>query len=310
LNAAQRDGSWWSTEVILTERLGYGTYAFQTNSRLDILDANATFGAFTWDPYGDNSVAPGGANREIDIEASRWGNPEDPQNAQFVVQPGDVPGGNLERMTIPDLSADAALTWFIQWASDKITYTVVRGSYTSGGYPLDAVVKQWAYEGVVPPPGQATFHFNLWLNQSAPANGQPIEVVISDFRFTPLSPSAGSKATGQAAALASVSLREGQGACEIRSGASSAPADGARVRVESDTAESRHLHVKHGQEDQVCRSPASRVMGNLLPRATRRPLSFNDVDAVFAQQAWWLPWCNGSYEAVHDRLTCRRNPSS
>ncbi|MEM8681035.1 MAG: hypothetical protein AAGF97_16950, partial [Planctomycetota bacterium] len=38
-------GQWRSTEVVLEETLGYGTYMFKTTSRQDILDANVTFGA-------------------------------------------------------------------------------------------------------------------------------------------------------------------------------------------------------------------------------------------------------------------------
>ena len=48
------DMHWWATEVILLDKLGYGTYSFQTNSRVDVLTPNVTFGAFTWDSYGDD----------------------------------------------------------------------------------------------------------------------------------------------------------------------------------------------------------------------------------------------------------------
>ena len=37
--------------------------------------ANAVFGAFTWDPYGDDAAVSGWPYREIDIEFSRWGSP-------------------------------------------------------------------------------------------------------------------------------------------------------------------------------------------------------------------------------------------
>ncbi len=109
LTINQHDGYWWATEVILLERLGYGTYTFQTQSRTDTLDVNATFGAFTWDSYGDDEASGRSTHREIDFEDSRWGNATDPTNAQMVVQPWDEPG-NLRRYTIPDLSGDMALT--------------------------------------------------------------------------------------------------------------------------------------------------------------------------------------------------------
>ena len=75
----------------------------QTESELDDLDVNLTFGAFTWDPYGDEESVPGDAHREIDFEDGRWGDAGDPTNAQFVVQPWNAPD-NLHRYTLPDLS--------------------------------------------------------------------------------------------------------------------------------------------------------------------------------------------------------------
>ena len=88
---------------------GSGTYSVQTDSEVDDLDVNATFGMFTWDSYGDDDVVPGGPNREIDLEDSRWRNALDPTNAQMVVQPYTNPN-NLHRYTIPDLASDAALS--------------------------------------------------------------------------------------------------------------------------------------------------------------------------------------------------------
>jgi hypothetical protein len=58
LSIQNHGGQWYSTEVVLTESLGYGTYVFQTDSRRDILDVNATFGAFTWDSFGDDERIP------------------------------------------------------------------------------------------------------------------------------------------------------------------------------------------------------------------------------------------------------------
>ena len=84
LSIHQTGPFWYSTEVILDDSLGYGTYLFQTDSRQDVLDTNAVFGAFTWDPFGGSPI-PGDPNREIDFEDSRFGNPLDPTNSQVVV---------------------------------------------------------------------------------------------------------------------------------------------------------------------------------------------------------------------------------
>ena len=60
LTIQHHDDRWWSTEVILLESLGHGTYWFVTESEVEDLDANATLGAFTWDTYG--------GGRYLDVE--------------------------------------------------------------------------------------------------------------------------------------------------------------------------------------------------------------------------------------------------
>ncbi|MAT68355.1 MAG: hypothetical protein CMJ58_02410 [Planctomycetaceae bacterium] len=181
---------WYSTEVILTESLGYGTYTLQTESRQDILDANAVFGAFTWDPFGGGTI-PGNPNREIDFEDSRWGNPADSANSQVVVQPYYVPG-NRQRLTLPDLSADRRLTRFFTWSPGKVEFTTLRGHHSPTDYPAEDVIHQYVYandgsDHVVPVPGRENFRFNLWLYDSlAPAGDAPVEVLVTDFQYAPL----------------------------------------------------------------------------------------------------------------------------
>lgn len=182
--------NWYSTEVILNESLGYGTYMFQTTSRQDILNANATFGAFTWDPFGGD-VIPNNPNREIDFEDGRWSNPSSRTNSQVVVQPYTV-NGNLQRLTIPGLSADAKLTRFFTWSPDKIEFFSLRGHHSPTDFPAEAVFHHFTYlangtNHLIPTPGRENFRFNLWLFRGSPPVGeQPVEAVISDFAFLPL----------------------------------------------------------------------------------------------------------------------------
>jgi hypothetical protein len=181
---------WYSTEVILNESHGYGTYAFQTTSRQDILNPNATFGAFTWDSAGGDTI-PNNPNREIDFEDGRWGKAADPTNSQVVVQPYYV-NGNLQRITLPDLSVDAALTRFFTWSPNRIEFYTLRGHYSPLSFPPEAVIHHYTYvaNGTtrrVPTPGQENFRFNLWLFQSsAPVGNEPVEVVVNDFKYLPL----------------------------------------------------------------------------------------------------------------------------
>ncbi len=197
LTIKKKGNFWFSTEVTLSETLGYGTYMFQTTSRQDILNANATFGAFTWDSFGDDPRIPAFPNREIDFEDSRWGNPSAPTSSQVVVQPYFVPG-NLQNIALPDLSQDAALTRFFIWSPGRVQFFSLRGHHSPTNFPASAIIHQYDYvenlaiNHIVPDPGRAKFHFNLWLNNNDvlpfPIGEQTVEVVINDFAYLPLAP--------------------------------------------------------------------------------------------------------------------------
>jgi hypothetical protein len=198
LTLKRRDGSWWGSEVtLLGPHLGYGTYFYQTNSRTDILDVNVVFGGgFTWDDYGDEESPDGSHHREIDIgEDSRWGQPGIP-NTQNVKHPYKFGPANEHRFHLPDLSRDARLTRVLVWRPDSLRFVTVRGHYSTFDYPRTAVANEYTYthdpasKRYVPVPGRERIHFNLWLNNLAkppgPTDGLPVEVVITNFFFTPL----------------------------------------------------------------------------------------------------------------------------
>ena len=97
----------------------------------------------------------------------------DATNGQFVVQPYSTTG-NLLRVTQPAgiMSSTHAFTW----KSSSVDFTSSAGPGT------------WTYAGPdVPQPGGENARMNLWLFRGqAPSNGQSIEIVITDFTFTPL----------------------------------------------------------------------------------------------------------------------------
>jgi hypothetical protein len=94
LNIRPQDGcrNWASSEVFANKSYGYGNYVFRIVGPLETQDWQTTLGAFTW----DDDCAGDCFNREMDIEWGRWGNPDEPNNGQFVVQPHSIPG-NLKR---------------------------------------------------------------------------------------------------------------------------------------------------------------------------------------------------------------------
>lgn len=191
------DGMWWAVEVILLEHLGHGTYVVQTDSEVDDLDVNLTLGMFTWDAYGDEETVPGGANREIDFEDSRWGDAGEATNAQMVVQPFTAPG-NLHRYSIPDLSADARLTRLFTWLPSSVEFFALQGHHTPATFTSADVIDEYLYlhdppVRHVPSAGRESFRINLWPNNvelgggapPQPAGGQAVEVVVSDVIYVP-----------------------------------------------------------------------------------------------------------------------------
>lgn len=169
LRIVKSGGRWQSAEVIGTRSLGLGTYTWTFDSRVDALPPSVVLGLFTWSNY------EGYANREMDVEFSRWGNPFATTNAQFAVQPFDLAGHLMRFLAAPA----ATSTHSFRWAPGSVAFTSSTGS-----------VPSWTYTGAdVPPPGDETPRMNLWLYQGAPpANGKAVEVVIRSFTFTPLPP--------------------------------------------------------------------------------------------------------------------------
>lgn len=164
-------GTWTTAEIIGPRTYGYGTYTFTIDSALDALDPNVVLGLFTW------SDRARFAHREIDIEFARWGSSADPTNAQFVVQPHDI-ATRLHRFIQP---AGGPTTHRFTWRPGRIDW---ESRDAAGG-----LIADFTYTGSdVPPTGDERVRLNLWLfNGRAPIDGQPVEVVIRSFGFTPLS---------------------------------------------------------------------------------------------------------------------------
>ena len=176
LRIVNRDGHWFATEVVNTENLGYGLYSFHLVTPVDQLDPNIILGLFTWD---DN--APQENYREIDIEFSRWSQPEN-DNAQYVVQPWQK-SANIHRFNV--VLGNQTSTHSFLWQPTGIIFQSSYGDQTATSSPAD--IQSWVYGGDDnPPPGNENVRINLWLNNgAAPIDEQDSEVIISNFTFTP-----------------------------------------------------------------------------------------------------------------------------
>ncbi len=166
--------TWYCGGVATTRRLGFGTYQWHVEGRLDLLDPNVVSGLFGY-------AGPDGT-KEIDVEYARWGIPNN-DNAQFVVYPDSGSGYSKHRFNI-SLSGSATTSRYV-WSDTKVSF------WTMGGYqPFGAtrnVLGSWVFEPSNPPvqiPQTAMpVVMNLWLlGGNPPADGQPYEIVIRDFR--------------------------------------------------------------------------------------------------------------------------------
>ena len=117
------NGRWTCAEINTTERLGYGTYKFYCDSRLDNIDKRAVLGLFTWSDLSTDV----GSYREIDIEFSKWGVDTDP-NAQYVVQPWNAGDTRYHLNT----SSAVLSTHTFTWEPNRIAFSSIEGHGISG----------------------------------------------------------------------------------------------------------------------------------------------------------------------------------
>jgi len=181
VTVTESGGSWYSTEVVLEEALGYGDYIFTTVGRLDQLDPNVVLGLFLWQygPCWDPSYLWWNPYNEIDIEFSRWGDPGK-EIGQFVAQPYDYPG-NIHRFDA-SFSEGEITSHAFGWHSDRVEYRSWRGA------PCDEqpsnMISEWTYTGPhIPRPEQPRVHINLWRLTGSMVAEQ--EVVLRDFSYYP-----------------------------------------------------------------------------------------------------------------------------
>jgi len=201
LRIVNRDGLWYSTEVISQDTMGYGKYAWTVQLDPMLFASNVVLGLFTW----DNNTFFEQANSEVDIEFSKWGAETSTTPLTYSVQPVNFGPYYAERSEYANISPDVLqgiTTHVFEWTDSLITWYSYAGEYNSGN-PNFA---EWSfdlnnparikYEGpnvsqpiVIPAPGNTTnARMNLWTLPHVavgPEDGAEQEVTIRDFHFEP-----------------------------------------------------------------------------------------------------------------------------
>jgi hypothetical protein len=159
-------GRWRSGEVKLSRSLGYGTYRFAVHD-VSQMEPSAVLSFFTRD---DN-----GPIREMDIEVSQWGEPEE-KNAQYVIQPYFV-AANTARFQVPA----GTVTHTITWEPGKVTFHSSRGASSQGQRLSEQV-----FTSGVPSPGNEKIRMNYYVyeNKHSPLQHES-EVIVDKFEFQP-----------------------------------------------------------------------------------------------------------------------------
>jgi hypothetical protein len=163
LRISRQQDHWVGSDIKLSRSLGYGSYRFVVQD-VAHLEPAAVFAMFTWDELGPS--------REMDIEISRWGEPED-NDAQFVIQPWVVPA-NTVRFAAPA----GTLTYWMNWEAGRVAFKALRGG--------SRMVAEHVFTSGVPAAGSERIRMNLYAyaNSRNPIKHEA-EVVLEKFEYLP-----------------------------------------------------------------------------------------------------------------------------
>lgn len=174
LTLSKKDnGRWYATEVISHETFNYGTYTFFIDANPGQYDPHVVAGIFL---YRDEE-------NEIDIEFSRWGDHQNYQYGNYVIQPAELPGNQFQ---FPILASGTYTTHQIIWAPGEVHFSSWHGHHMNP--PDDNFIAQWHYNGEnTPKPNGLRLFFNIWLFRGImPKTDKTEKIVIKNFFYTPI----------------------------------------------------------------------------------------------------------------------------
>ena len=181
LRITNRSNQWQCAEVVTKRTFGYGSYRFELDSVVNDINPSVVLGLFTW------SDDPAYTHREIDVECGRWADPNDVNNAQYVVQPWEWPN-HLVRYAVSAGLTNS--THLFTWETNRVAFQALRGGYAPNPAATN-VISTWTFDQAaeVPQTGDENVRINLWLIYgNAPTDNSEVEFIIKSFQFVPLGP--------------------------------------------------------------------------------------------------------------------------
>jgi hypothetical protein len=172
-------GVWECVQIWNFQTLGYGQYSCTLNANISNLDANVIFSMFTWSDDTDY------ADREIDMEVSRWDyNFGSSDVEDFAVAPYN--NGQTLRFGLPGAITNSTHS-FVWNNTNNVQFETYNGNYASPPASTNLLETWTCPTEPLPPQGGENVSLILWLYQgNPPLSGQPVEVTLSGFEFTPL----------------------------------------------------------------------------------------------------------------------------
>ena len=183
LHIAERDGKWMAAELFTTEDFGFGTYQWIVEGDVYDMDPTTVLGLFTYGPTHHFGVD---AENEIDIEFSQWNKTCHGCNADFTVYPAT---GNRKPKGVSAwednfrVSGDNVTTARMEWSSDRIVFTLMKGAQPIGTVADVIKTETYASSKTDIPQVASPVGINLWCFKETPAKNQ--SAVIRDFKFVP-----------------------------------------------------------------------------------------------------------------------------
>jgi len=166
MSIVKKNGKWYSGEISNTRALGYGVYRWTIASDLSRLDPRVVLGMFTYDEFKLST------HREIDIEATRWGNAHNKTGWTAYW----VPGNRQLRSSFNFTNKPPYQAQF-QWKPGQISYYV---SDRTGKALIDL-----SFNELIHKPGEEAATINFWRFQNRPLVRKQ-SIRITKFTWEPL----------------------------------------------------------------------------------------------------------------------------
>jgi len=178
LRMDQQDGKWCGAETWTTEPLGYGTFYWVFDGPLTTMEPQIVLAGFTYGPQIHQGTD---CQNEIDVEFSKWNNPDNKNNGDFddYGPPPAVRGDDAENDW--NFTGGNVATIRVEWSADKIVQSVWNGVVPIDA-PTSTAAVTWTNTKTKSIPLVACpFMFNLWTFKTLPTKS--MEAVVRDFKY-------------------------------------------------------------------------------------------------------------------------------